>query len=624
MPDAGMFGRTPSQGTPRPAPTPEPATPAPVRDRPGAAPRRTAGRPADRGADGRLRPACRPRSADAIMSPGGGDSLQPPIQAALEAQPRRRRWTRPRPHRYAAPPPLPMPSERAPSPTGCTSSSAPASGRPTCALMAHEVAHVVQQRGAPAVQLSGPGRTDPYEREAHRASEAALRGERLTIHERVSRPSVQRLGISDALDYFADKANNIPGFRMFTIVLGVNPINMSRVERSAANILRAVIEFIPGGGLITQALDNYGVFDKVGGWVEEQIRTLGMTGSADPRGDRRVPRLAGLDATSSTWAASGTAPSASSPSRSTASSPSSAAWSAASSTFIKDAILRPLAQAGGGHARLRPAEGRAGPRPDHRRAGAAQRRDADRRLHEADRPGGGLEEPQARQRHRARLGLVPGRAERAAGLRPADPGAVHLGARSRWRSRTSCCCRAPSPRWPRVFGGFVGDVHLLGRQAGARTCCRSSSRSSRPAVMPYIRKAAGAFRTIVAEPDPASSATWCAPASRASASSPATSWRHLRKSLIDWLTGTLSGANIYIPQAFDLREIVKFVLSVLGPDLAEHPRQAGARHRRAGGGRAGDRLRHRRDAGHARGRRPPGRRSARASPTCATWSWSRS
>jgi len=39
---------------------------------------------------------------------------------------------------------------------------------------------------------------------------------------------------------------------------------------------------------------------------------------------------------------------------------------------------------------------------------------------------------------------------------------------------------------------------------------------------------------------------------------------HLRRSLIQWLTGTLSGANIYIPQAFELKEIVKFVLSVLG------------------------------------------------------------
>ncbi|MFV9504138.1 MAG: hypothetical protein AB4911_06190 [Oscillochloridaceae bacterium umkhey_bin13] len=39
---------------------------------------------------------------------------------------------------------------------------------------------------------------------------------------------------------------------------------------------------------------------------------------------------------------------------------------------------------------------------------------------------------------------------------------------------------------------------------------------------------------------------------------------HLRTSLIGWLTGAMSGANIYIPQAFNLREILKFVLSVLG------------------------------------------------------------
>jgi len=92
--------------------------------------------------------------------------------------------------------------------------------------------------------------------------------------------SIQRLGLSDALDYFADKANLIPGFRMLTIILGINPINMSPVDRSAANILRALIEFIPGGGIITQALNNSGVFDKVGAWVSDQIATLAMTGAA--------------------------------------------------------------------------------------------------------------------------------------------------------------------------------------------------------------------------------------------------------------------------------------------------------------------------------------------------------
>ena len=130
------------------------------------------------------------------------------------------------------------------------------------------------------MQLSGPGPADPYEREAHQAAAAVVRGEPFTPRERTSGRRIQRLGLSDALNFFADKANMIPGFRMFTIILGLNPINMSRVDASAANIIRALIEFLPGGGLITQALDNSGVFEKVGAWVKQQIDTLGMTGGA--------------------------------------------------------------------------------------------------------------------------------------------------------------------------------------------------------------------------------------------------------------------------------------------------------------------------------------------------------
>jgi len=148
------------------------------------------------------------------------------------------------------------------------------------ALMAHEAAHVVQQQSAPAVQTWSSDRGDSYEREADRASSAVERGESFTVRERVSTPRLQRLGIKDALDYFADAAYNIPGYRMFTIIIGVNPINMEHVERSPANILRAAVEFIPGGHLITQALDQYSVFDKVGAWVQQQLDTLSITGSS--------------------------------------------------------------------------------------------------------------------------------------------------------------------------------------------------------------------------------------------------------------------------------------------------------------------------------------------------------
>ncbi|HYW71714.1 MAG TPA: DUF4157 domain-containing protein [Pyrinomonadaceae bacterium] len=156
-------------------------------------------------------------------------------------------------------------------------------------LIAHEVAHVVQQASGVTIQHFTPGFGDPLEHEAERASTAAVRGERFNVQQR-TRPRAQGYGLGDLakdigidvdpLDWLAGKANIIPGFRMFTIVLGVNPINMSGVDRSAANILRALVEFMPGGGLITEALDNSGVFEKAGALVEQQISALGMTGAA--------------------------------------------------------------------------------------------------------------------------------------------------------------------------------------------------------------------------------------------------------------------------------------------------------------------------------------------------------
>lgn len=148
-------------------------------------------------------------------------------------------------------------------------------------LISHEAAHVIQQQHtAPVMQAWSSQRSDPFEREADRAAAAVSSGQNFTVRERTAAPMVQRLGISDALDYIANAAYNIPGFRMFSIVLGVNPVNMEHVDRSPANIMRAVVEFIPGGAQISKALDKYGVFDKVGGWVSEQIDTLGLIGSS--------------------------------------------------------------------------------------------------------------------------------------------------------------------------------------------------------------------------------------------------------------------------------------------------------------------------------------------------------
>lgn len=120
-------------------------------------------------------------------------------------------------------------------------------------LLAHELTHTIQQ--GHAVQRSP------------QVSTAA------------ATPAVQRLGVQDALDKFAEWAYAIPGFRLLTLVIGFNPVNMRSADRNAANLLRALIELMPGGAFITQALDNHGVINKAASWIERQLATLGNIGA---------------------------------------------------------------------------------------------------------------------------------------------------------------------------------------------------------------------------------------------------------------------------------------------------------------------------------------------------------
>src|SRR5882724_906267 len=128
-------------------------------------------------------------------------------------------------------------------------------------LLAHELTHTIQQ--GHSIQRSPQVSTS------------------------TSTPTVQRLGIQDALDKFAEWAYAIPGFRMLTLLLGFNPINMRSADRSAANLLRALIELLPGGSFITQALDNHGVINKAAAWVEQKIAILGDIGADIVNGIKR-------------------------------------------------------------------------------------------------------------------------------------------------------------------------------------------------------------------------------------------------------------------------------------------------------------------------------------------------
>jgi hypothetical protein len=410
-------------------------------------------------------------------------------------------------------------------------------------LIAHELTHTIQQgvvnqQTAPA---PAPAPAAPVV-----ASKAPVQ--------------VQRLGISDALDYLADKATIIPGFRMFTIVLGINPINMSRVERSAANILRALVEFMPGGALITEALDKYGVFDKAGGWIEQQIAALGLTGSAirnavmefiDSLGLRDLFHLGDV-------------------------------WDRAKRIFtvpidriigfarnvvsgivtmVKDAILRPLAQLAQGTRGWdlliavlgrNPITGEAVPRTADTLIGGFMKLIGQEEVWE------NLKKANAVARAWAWfqgtlagvLAFVQAVPERfLAALRSLEIADIVLLSRAFVKVGTA-------------FATFVGDfIGWAGRQV--LNLLEIIFEVLAPAVVPYIRKAAGAFQTIIRDP-----IRFVGLLVRAGIQGfrqfAARFLIHLRTSLVGWLTGSMAGANIYIPQAFSFAEIIKFALSVLG------------------------------------------------------------
>ena len=127
-------------------------------------------------------------------------------------------------------------------------------------LLAHELTHTIQQGHSVqrSPQISTTRRNTGGAAPRHPGRARLLR-----------RQGLQHSGLPDA----DDRA-------------GLQPHQHALDGRNAANLLRALIELMPGGAFITQALDNHGVINKAAAWVEQKL--------ADARRHRRRDRRAVL------------------------------------------------------------------------------------------------------------------------------------------------------------------------------------------------------------------------------------------------------------------------------------------------------------------------------------------
>lgn len=408
-------------------------------------------------------------------------------------------------------------------------------------LLAHELTHTIQQGATaqrPEVQRAeAPPRVAPG-----------------------PTPAVQRLGVQDALDYFADKANYIPGFRMLTLVIGFNPINLRRTDRTAANFLRALIELVPGGAVITQVLDTHGVINKAAEWVEQKVATLGDIGGAIVDGIKRfIDSLGWRDIfhLGDVWDRA----------KRIFTDPIGRLISFGTGVvvellaLVKQAILRPLAALAEGSRGYDLLKAILGQDPI---TGDPYPRTADTLIGGFMKLIGQEEVWQNLKRGKAVQRAWAWFQGALSGLM-AFVLSIPTRILTTLRSLTFTDVITVVGAFRKVGGAFLDLAVEFGSWALKQVLSLLEILVSvvAPGVMPYIAKAKTAFRTIVK--DPVGFVGNLVRAGKLGFQKFADNiLEHLKTALIKWLVGPLAEAGVYIPKSFSLLEVVKLVLSVLG------------------------------------------------------------
>ncbi|TVM02872.1 MAG: hypothetical protein CV087_08180, partial [Candidatus Brocadia sp. WS118] len=116
-------------------------------------------------------------------------------------------------------------------------------------LIAHEVTHTVQQTGG-------------MHKKAANISSAPEK--------------IQRFSLPFA-DRIADYAAQIPGYTLFTVIIGFDPIRNSSVPRTAINLLRGLFGLIPLGVLLFDKLSELEIVERAFNWVNMELAKLDIS-----------------------------------------------------------------------------------------------------------------------------------------------------------------------------------------------------------------------------------------------------------------------------------------------------------------------------------------------------------
>jgi len=78
-------------------------------------------------------------------------------------------------------------------------------------------------------------------------------------------------------DELNDYARHIPGYTLFTVAIGFNPLTGNRVDRNAMNLLEGLMGLVPFGTAIFDKLREYGILQDAFRWVEGELDRLDLS-----------------------------------------------------------------------------------------------------------------------------------------------------------------------------------------------------------------------------------------------------------------------------------------------------------------------------------------------------------
>jgi outer membrane biosynthesis protein TonB len=152
-------------------------------------------------------------------------------------------------------------------------------------LLAHELTHTVQQQPQPLTAQENPTPDQEVQRQTATTEEKEqIQPKKNSVNQTLPITATETQvqgdwlpGLDSILNWIADRAANIPGFTLLTVIIGRNPINNRQVERNAVNLTRGLMGLVPGGDLIFKALQDNGILDKAFAWLNQQIGQLNIT-----------------------------------------------------------------------------------------------------------------------------------------------------------------------------------------------------------------------------------------------------------------------------------------------------------------------------------------------------------